>query len=194
MSNFIKLFGIRFGKYIHYELYNPREQNSTSDNVKLVSNIDHFDYKILGLHYESATKLLQNRSDLFVYFEGSKPLGMMWGYRGSCYIRGPGISLVHNDGIVYWFWIYTVPEARGKNVYKSLKSAFFQHYKTAKGFVALVEPSNTIMRREIEKIGFVETKRYFYINFKNKPLIITTYDHKIKGISFCDKKKCSIEI
>ena len=190
----LSLFGLKIGKFILYESLNLKKQNNLVENVKLVSSIDCFDYTVLGLQYESATKLLQNRSDLFVYFEGLKPLGMMWGYRGSCYIRGPGISLVHDDDIVYWFWIYTVPEARGKNIYKSLKSAFFEHYKTAKGFIALVEPSNIIMRREIEKTGFVETKRYFYVNFKNHPLIFTTCDHKIKNISFCDKNECSIEI
>lgn len=177
----VNILGLKLGRYILYELSSTQHSCDTiyDNNVRLVTNIDQLKYNTLGIQPEAMDRLLQNNTELFVYIENDYPLGMMWGHRGSCYVRGPGIPLLQDKDTVYWFWVFTLPEARGKNVYKRLKNAFFNHYKDSKGFTALVEPSNSIMRREMNKIGFKETKQYFYIKLLNTSLIfeqcITTH-------------------
>ena len=168
----VNILGITFGRYILYELYRPVQLCDLvfDSNVQLVTKYHQFKKNKLGILQESMDRLLQNSTDLFVYFEGDVALGMMWGHRGNCYIRGPGISLFQDEETIYWFWIYTAPEARGKNIYKTLRNTFFSHYNGINKFTALVEPANVIMRNEMSKMGFVETKRYIYVKCRDNSL------------------------
>ena len=153
----------RIGKYIFYEKENNGYPDCTIDlNVKLLRTTEQIVHGNLQVDIETMSQLLGKNVSLFVYFENGKPLGMMCGCKGSCYIRGPGIPLIQSDDTVYWFWIYTLPEARGKNVYTKLKHAFFSFYRDATHFSALVDPDNTIMCSEMHKLGFVPTRLYSY--------------------------------
>ena len=169
----VNILGIKFGRYILYELCCPVQPSDVvfDSDVQLVTRYDQLKKNTLGILRESMDRLLLNYTDLFVYFEDDFPLGMMWGHRGSCFIRGPGIPLFQDEETVYWFWIYTVPYARGKNIYKKLRNSFFSHYKEIKKFTALVEPDNAIMIGEMSKMGFVEAKRYFYVKFGDNSLL-----------------------
>jgi len=162
-----------FGKYILYELNGAAKLagDGFDPNVKLIKTFDSIKGNKLGITQESMDRVLSKNSDLFLCFDGDMPLGMMWGHRGSCYIRGPGIPLLYDEGTVYWFWIFTLPEARGKNVFKRLTNSFFHHYKGAKNFVALVDPRNTIMRNQINKLGFIENKLYTYAKLGTNSLV-----------------------
>jgi len=170
----VNLFGIKVGSYLYYERCNSEQLSDQpiDNSVKVVTNFEQLKDNKLGIQQNIMENLLQNNSDLFVCFEGDVPLGMMWGHSGSCYVRGPGIPIIQGKDSVYWFWIFTLPEARGKNIFKRLKNAFFTHYKDSRCFTALVEPSNSIMRSEMDKIGFKETKQYYYVKLSNTALII----------------------
>jgi GNAT superfamily N-acetyltransferase len=148
------------------------------DKVKVVTDFGLIKNNILGIEENNMNRLLQNNTDLFVYFEGKVPVGMMWGHRGSCYIKGPRISIYQNDDVVYLFWIYILPEYRQKGVFTKLKDFFFSYYNGMKGFTAFVSPTNEIMRNQLKKSGFVESKRLLYMNFWNKSFLFDKPLHR----------------
>ena len=163
----INILSLKLGRYIVYELCGPVQScyHVFDSNVRIVTEFDQIKDNSLGIQQDNFERLLKNKTNLFVYFERGVPSGMMWGHIGGCYIRGPGIPLLLDEKSVYWFWIYTLPQARGKNIYKKLKTAFFHHYKGYNCFTALVDPCNTFMRCEMSKIGFIEAKYYFFVKF-----------------------------
>lgn len=171
MNNIIAL---STGSYLLYELINPVNSCDLhfDTDVRLVTKYNELKNNTLGVNQENMERLLRNNSDLFVCFDRDIPVGMMWGHRGSCYIRGPGIPLLQDEETIYWFWVYTVPESRGKNVYKKLRDVFFCHYKSNNKFVALVDPGNKIMRKEMDKLGFVTNKQFYYIKINNVSFIL----------------------
>ncbi|RII27481.1 MAG: hypothetical protein CXR30_15335 [Geobacter sp.] len=173
----VNILGIRLGRYIQYEQNCPIP---TSDqiiypNIKIVTDADQLKEGFLGIQRERLETLLHNGAELFVYIENDLPLGMLWGYRGSCYIRGPGIPLLLDDDTVYSFWAYVVPEARGKKIYRKIRDVFFSYYKGVKKYVSLVEPSNTIARIEKKKDAYTETKKITYIKFRCISIIIEQF-------------------
>lgn len=159
----MKLF--RTGEYLLYEGTNPfsSARADVDNTIRCLNASDALDSQLFGANVQFLPELLGKGVKLFVCFDENYPLGMMCGYSGSCYIRGSGIPLIQSDDTVYWFWIYTLPESRGKNVYTKLKHAFFSFYKDTNHFTALVDPSNAVMCNEMRKIGFKPTKRYKYI-------------------------------
>ena len=165
----MKILSLKFGRYIMYELRGPVQSShgGFDSNVKIVTKYEQIKNSSLGVHQESFERLLANNTKMFAYFERDIPLGMMWGHRGGCYIRGPGIPLLLDEKTVYWFWIYILPEARGRGVYKKLRNAFFNHYNGCNYFTALVDPCNKFMRNEMSKIGFAESKSFYYIKYRN---------------------------
>jgi len=170
----LSILGLKIGSYLLYECSCPQNITDTicDNKIRRVKSIDDLKCNTLGTQTAAVRSLLAQGVDLFAYFEGDMPLGMMWGHRGSCYVRGPGIPLIQNKDTVYWFWIFTSPEARGKNVYKKLKAVFFDYYKDARSFTALVEPKNSIMRREMDKLGFKITTQYYYIKLLNSSFFL----------------------
>lgn len=181
------LFGIKVGKYILFEKRNsaPLYNLPIDSNVRLVTDYNQLRYNTLGIQKSAMERLLQYDTKLLVCFDGDIPLGMMWGHRGSCYIRGPGIPLVQDKNSVYWFWIYTSPEARGRNVFNRLKDAFFSLYNEAHTFTALVEPGNEIMCRQMGKMGFIQSKRFIFFKSRNGSLLFEKCNKSQKNyISF----------
>jgi hypothetical protein len=174
MFNF---FGLRIGRYTLFE--KRVSQNLCccdlyDENVRIVRDLKGVDLGPLGIQADAVSKLLEHGIDLFVYFDGDIPLGVMCGHLGSCYIRGPGIPLIQDDETVYWFWIFTAPEARGKNIFNKMQRKFFNYYKDAKCFTAFVDPRNVIMYKQMLKMDFVELYKYFFINFCGYSLIFKT--------------------
>lgn len=170
----INMLSVKMGRYVLYELVRSLDTccSSYDRNVRLVTDYMELKTNNLGIQKESIENLLPNNTDLFVYFEDELPLGMMWGHSGSCYIRGPGIPIIQEEDTVYWFWIYTVPEARGKNVFTKLSKHFFSHYSEVKKFTALVDPSNIIMKSEMNKLGFKVAKTFSYFKFGTTTILI----------------------
>jgi hypothetical protein len=170
-----KMPWFRIGQFILYELSNalPLIEPILDGNVRILTKYNIEIEKAFGLSKEDLDRMFLNQADLFVYIEDDMPLGMMWGHRGSCYVRGPGIPLFLDSETIYWFWILTLPEARGRGVYKRLKSAFFLHYNAVKCFTALIQSGNSIMKKEVVKMGFIDSKRIVYVKINDASLVIT---------------------
>jgi GNAT superfamily N-acetyltransferase len=164
---------LRYGQYLLYERYNCDDYDALNvdSNVQILKNVEKIRDAKFGIDLNNMEKLLKNGATLFVYFEDDQPLGMMCGYHGPCYIRGPGIPLQNSENTVYRFWTYTLPEARRKNVYKKLKNNFFAYYKGVTKFTSLVDPANTIMRKEMQKMGFNAVKLFSFVKFGEVSLI-----------------------
>jgi GNAT superfamily N-acetyltransferase len=169
----IAVFGLRFGRYLLYELdLPPCGCSAVSEQVAPVTAFSQLGDNPFGIHSEDLERLARHGSTMFLYTEDGSSLGMMWGHRGSCYVRGPGLTLLQEVGRVYWFWIYTLPKARGKKVFQKLKDAFFDHYGSAGGYSALIEPDNIVMRNAAEKIGFAKKKMIYYIKWRGYTWVV----------------------
>jgi hypothetical protein len=117
-----------------------------------------------GLSEAQANHRFAHGDLCFVAHDGGKCLGMVWGHRGDCYVRGAGRRMDLDQNGVYLYGIYTNPEARRMNVFNNLKDAFFRYY-LAQGmdhFCALVHPDNHIMINALQRIGFVA---YYYLQY-----------------------------
>jgi len=176
------MLGIKLGRYILYERSRPMNTCDliTCPNVKIITGADQLKDQSFGIQRETIERLLHNRSDLFVYFENDVPLGMLWGHRGSCYVRGPGIPLLLDDDTVYSFWAYVMPMERGKNIYKKMRCNFYSHYKEVRKFISLVEPTNTIVRSQKIKDGYVEVNKITYIKYSDTSLVIEKFNNTQK--------------
>jgi ribosomal protein S18 acetylase RimI-like enzyme len=140
------------------------------DSVKHITDFELLKDNKLGILQVNFERLRQQNTDLFVCFEGNMPVGMIWGHRGSCYVKSLGIPFIQKDDSIYLFWVYTLPEARCKNVFKRLINAFFTHYSDAKIITAVVESKNVAMRNLMIKLGFEEINRYNLIKVGEKTL------------------------
>ena len=180
----LHLWGLKCGRYILFEkiLDVSLLHQFVDINIKIVNDFNQLKFNKLGVNEGNWERLVQSGTDLFVYFDGKAPAGMMWGHRGSCYVQGPGISLLQDNDTVYWFWAFILPEMRGKNIFTKLYNAFIAHYRDVKKLVCLVEPSNKIMRREIGKREFVEAKRYLYVKSGRRTLLIERRSKTIKTV------------
>jgi hypothetical protein len=109
----------------------------------------------------------------FLAKENDKYLGILWGHTGDCYIRGVGKRLNLKQNEVYLYGIYTLPEARRKNVFNTLKYSFFKYYseRCVNKYYALVAPRNHIMITTLKKVGFIERSRLFYIRIAKVGLL-----------------------
>lgn len=169
----IGFMGLRAGRYLLYEYDGqPPLSGTVSELVTTVTRLDQLDSNPFGIREEDLERLLRHDSDFFVCCQDGAPLGMMWGHRGSCYVRGPGIALLQESTRVYWFWILTLPQARGKQVFQKLRDAFFHHYRGCQGYSALIEPGNTIMTKAVEKMGFGKTKMIYYLKVGATALVV----------------------
>lgn len=162
----------KYGKYLLYVKdhplkVNPRKIDPNVVKIESSCQIKQIVLEDLGYSESILEYFLSNGATIFYYVENHRPLGIMFGYRGSCYIRGPGISLVQNENSVYWFWIYTLPQARKKYVFSKLKNAFFLFHQGASGFSALVDPNNNVMLSQLNKLGFKAQKLISYFKFQN---------------------------
>lgn len=168
-----KILNIRYGQYIFYELLNSAGpiDSAFDSHVKLVEKYDSRIERAFGVPHKVMEELLSNNDRCFVYFENNLPLGMMWGHQGCCYIRGPGIPIIQENNSIYWYWIYTLPESRGKNIYKKLRDSFFNYYRGSAKFSAIVEKNNIIMHKEMNKIGFVDMKHICYFKLGSASLL-----------------------
>ncbi len=124
-----------------------------------------------------STDLLLNRfkygDTCFLAKGEDKYLGILWGHRGDCYIRGIGKRLNLKQNEVYLYGIYTLPEARHKNVFNTLKYSFFKYYseRGINKYCALVAPNNNIMRTALKKVGFIERSSLFFIRIAKVGLL-----------------------
>ncbi len=168
------LHRVNFGSYILYGKNNigldlPYQIDK---EIKMVNDYVQIENNKMGIKKHDFERLLKNGACLFVYFCENYPTGMMWGHRGSCFILGPGIPLHQKDDTVYWFWIVTIPEARGRNVFTMLRNTFFNYYSDVKYFTALVAPDNKVMRHQMVKMAFKEIKKFYFFKFGSKSFLI----------------------
>lgn len=137
-----------------------------SFEVSILKGNTHAFCESFGLSEAQANRRFAHGDLCFVAHDGAKYLGMLWGHRGDCYIRGAGKRIDLDQNGVYVYGIYTNTKARRMNVFNNLKDAFFRYY-LAQGvghFCALVSPSNHIMRNALEKIGFLVFQYLTYLN------------------------------
>lgn len=124
--------------------------------------------KILGI--EEKEKLMErfNRGDTcFLAKDNGKYLGILWGHTGDCYVRGAGKRLCLMQNETYLYGVFTLPEARHRSIFNTLKNAFLKYYssKGISSYYALVSPQNKIMRASLRKNGFTEKSLLLYIRF-----------------------------
>lgn len=135
-----------------------------SFEISILKRNAHAFCESFGLREAQANHRFAHGDLCFVAHDGAKYLGMMWGHRGDCYVRGAGRRMDLDQNGVYLYGIYTNPEARRMNVFNNLKDAFFRYY-LAQGmdhFCALVHPDNHVMINALERIGFVA---YYYLQY-----------------------------
>ena len=192
-------------RYIVYEHEGPINTpcDHIDPNIKIITNIDQLNViDIDQLKKIEATfsqvrfeKLLNNGMTLMLYINAKVILGMMCGIKGSCYIRGPALRLIQEQDDVYWFWIFTMPEARGKKIYTKLRDYFFRYYNEANKIRALVRPDNLLMKSEFEKHNFFIKSYIFSIKLKGYIFSIEkNYVNKNFMFKFTNEKKVEITI
>lgn len=188
----LKDIQLKFGRYLFFKKINSCSSfNEVVDNnIEIVTDFNRIKYNNFGIKKNVIERVLCNNDELFVCFDSDVPLGMMCGHRGSCYVKGPGISIIQNNNTIYWFWAFTSPEHRRKNVFKRLKNFFYNHYSDAEAFGLLVDPSNVIMIREMSIDNFIELKKYYYIKFGLLSFVLeicTATERKKVSISYGNK-------
>lgn len=109
----------------------------------------------------------------FVAKDGDKLIGSLWGHSGDIYVRGVGKRFEIGPHGVYLYGIYTMPEERQRNVFNSLRDAFFQYYQKqgVNFFFALVHPDNSIMLRALGKLGFKVRSSLTYVRLQRIGLL-----------------------
>jgi len=121
--------------------------------------------EILGVGSREIERRFKNGDLCFVATDGIRQLGVIWGHRGNCYVRGAGkrLSLAPED--VYLYGVYTLPEARKQGVYSALKSCFLQQYRLlgAERVLALIDRKNDIMRISLRESAFREKAGIYYL-------------------------------
>lgn len=103
----------------------------------------------------------------FLAKDNGKYLGVLWGHTGDCFVRGVGkrLDLMQNEA--YMYGVFTLPEVRKRNIFNTLKNAFFKFYsaKEIVSYYTLVSPQNKIMITSLRKNGFTAKSFLHYIRF-----------------------------
>ena len=175
------MFGIRgfsCGSYVMYDHHHIESLAADADEstVEVVRTYDPGIEAAFGVSRAVMEERLAAGGTCFVLREEGQFLGIMWGHVGSCYVRGVGLPIVRDDSAVYWYWIATVPTARGRGVFTRLSAAFFRYYvgKGVKSCSAIVETRNTIMRNGMKKMGFAAKTKHCFFKLGRVALIVTT--------------------
>jgi GNAT superfamily N-acetyltransferase len=153
--------------------------------------------KDIGIEQKEVGRRFQAGDLCFLALEGDRFLGMVWGHMGDIYIKGAGKKLAVGSQGVYLYGIFTVPEARRRNIFNSLKKRFFQHYQKegANRFLALVYPGNDIMLRALGKIGFTTHSILTYARFHKIGFLHEwSFDHKKRYLNLVlrEPKDCFV--
>jgi hypothetical protein len=169
---------ISFGSYFLYE--HDHIESLAADAVE--STIEVLQAYVpgieaaFGLSRAAMEARLSAGDTCFVLREEQHALGMMWGHLGSCYVRGVGLPIVQDNSTVYFYWVVTVPTARGRRVFTRLSAAFFRYYvdKGAEACSAIVETRNTIMGNAMRRMGLTKKTKLAFFKIGQVSLIVTT--------------------
>lgn len=125
---------------------------------------------------EDMQKRIRAGDTCFALSDGTSFLGILWGHTGECFIKGVGKRLPLKNDEVYFYGVFTKPEARNRNVFSSLLNAFFRYYseKYITKYYALVDVENFIMQQALQKYAFIVGARIFYLRIAGIGLM---YEH-----------------
>ncbi len=158
-----------FYKSHHFLLSAEKIRYAGSPNGPFeVSTITGYDAQLADT-FKISKKDMQGRigagDKCFAVSDGTGFLGVLWAHTGECFIRGAGKRIQMGNDEVYLYGIFTKPEARRRNVFRSLLNACLRHYseQNIKKYYALVAVDNLIMQRALEKNGFTVDCSVLYL-------------------------------
>lgn len=132
---------------------------------------DHIDINYF-ISVDDFFRIKKNGSDVLLYIEKDKTLGLLCAHRGNCFIRGINLPLAQDDTSYYFFWIYIKKESRNKKILKKIMNSFFFNHKAINSASVLVSPRNKIMIKICAKMGFVFSKKYYFFSILDKSLLV----------------------
>lgn len=134
------------------------EMDEQNIKIKIAGEDDIEDIiRISGLLREYIENLMKNGAICFLaYYKDAPPVSLSWSISGRVFVRGMGFLHDYGEDGFYSFGSVTLPEARGKGLYRNLQAykAKFETDIGAKKFYVMVEFTNTYSRSLREKLGY----------------------------------------
>lgn len=136
--------------------------------------------RISGVSEENVLYLLHSGAVCFLAsVRDDPPAAVSWSASGHCYVRGMGFEYDYGKDGYYSFWSFTLPNARGKDLYLSLQTekVKYELAKDAKKLYGLVEFTNEYSYSLRERLGY-------------RPILKVNY-LKILFVRFCSVRNVS---
>ncbi len=113
-----------------------------------------------GLEKGICEKRLKAGDWCFASYKGDKIVSVIWGHKGSYYVRGMGYWHRSSQDDSYVYGALTKPDERGKGLFKALKYLISKELlkSTSGKITTLVETENAISIKTNRKMGFREVE------------------------------------
>lgn len=127
------------------------EYRRTNDIVAMVD---------FGLEKRTCEKRLKEGDVCFASYKGEKIVSVIWGHKGSYYVRGMGYWHRSNQDDCYVYGAITKPDERQKGLFKALKYLISKELlkSTSGKITTLVDTRNSISIKTNRNMGYREVK------------------------------------
>ncbi len=114
-----------------------------------------------GILTEEFQRRVAEGDQCLVSYLDDRPVNLTWLHFGRCYVRGVGLLVNAKDGDCYIYGVVTMPQYRGKGLYKHTQSELLRLLR-ARGIsrvFQVVEEGNTIVLKTLPRFGYRPTQR-----------------------------------
>ncbi len=205
-SRFLHQVSLQLPEWIDYNLYyfmtakQLNFPNKLNNNISVkVATIDDIDevVRVSSRPIENVRSLLEQGVKVFLGGENNQPYSsVLWSASGHCYVNGAGWDYDFGDKMPYLFWVFTLPESRGKGIYAKLLSEYYDYYKNngAERFCCLVEKYNEQSYLVQSQFGYKTHDTIKIMKIFSLKILLIIDNQKKRRVKFVIKEPANAKI